>query len=220
METGVSKKQLITSLISLTVILGGMYLVFRYFGITEVQETIDEAGVWAPLILVLAKISTLVIAPIGGAPLYPLAGALFGFWKGTALLVTADAIGCTIAFYLSRIFGRHLAEKFLGDDTKFLSRALHMMGTVRGFFVARICFMPLPEVAAYGAGLTRINYLPFIIICTAVGAVPVAILVGIGSVLTLGTSWILPVAIVLGLMIIPFAFFLFRSTLGEWEKTE
>src|SRR3989338_384441 len=220
METGVSKKQLLTSLVSLTVILGGIYVLLRYFGLTEVQETIKRAGFWAPLALILAKASTVVIAPLGGSPLYPLAGALFGFWKGVGLLVIGDALGGIIAFYLSRIFGRHLVEKFLGDDQKFLARALKMMGTVKGFLVARVCFMPAPEVVAYGAGLTRISFIPFFLIYVPIGLIPTMALAGLGSALTLGLWWVLPAALAAGDILIPLGLLLFRSTLKEWEKTQ
>jgi len=220
METGVSKKQLLTSLVSLTVILGGIYILFKYFGITEVQETIERAGIWAPLVLVLAKASTIVLAPLGGAPLYPLAGALFGFWKGTGLLFLGDMFGGMVAFFLSRIFGRHLVEKLLGDDTKFLARALKMMGTLKGFFIARLCFLPVPEVVSYGAGLTRIGKNPFFLIYAPIEIIPIMALASIGSLLTLGMWWVLPAALVAGSILVPLGFLLFRSMLTEWEKIQ
>jgi len=219
METGVSKRQLITSLASLTVIFGGIYLVFKYFGLIEVQDTIERAGIWAPLVLIAAKASTIVLAPLGGAPLYPLAGALFGFWKGTGLLLIGDALGGTIAFFLSRFFGRHLVEKLLGDDQKFLARALRMMSTAKGFLIARLCFLPLPEVVSYGAGLTRINFLLFFVIYLPLEVIPVAALASLGTLLTLGMWWVLPAALVAGSIVIPLGFLLFRSMLKEWEKT-
>jgi uncharacterized membrane protein YdjX (TVP38/TMEM64 family) len=218
METGISKRQIITSLASLAVVLGGLYALFRYFGITEVQTTIEHAGIWAPLVLVLAKASTLVFAPLGGSPLYPLAGALFGFWEGALLLMLGDALGAVVCFYISRIFGRHLTEKMIGDDQKFLSRAMRMMATTKGFLIARVCFMPAPEVSAYAAGLTRIRFLTFFPIQIIVGIVPTILLAGMGSVLTLDTWWVLPAAMLSGVFFIPIAFFVFRSTLREWEQ--
>jgi len=220
METGVSKKQIVTSLIGVSVVLGGLYLIFRYFGITEVQTAVEGAGIWAPLVLILAKVSTLVFAPLSGAALYPLAGALFGFWKGSLLLILGDAIGGTIAFYISRIFGRSIVEKLIGGDQKFLGRALRMMGTMRGFLVARICFMPIPEVIAYGAGLTRIGFVPFLLIYVPISVIPIMVLAGIGSVLTLETWWVLPAALAVGSIVIPVGFLLFRYLLKDWEKTK
>lgn len=220
METGVTPRQLITSLVSLVVIFGGLYFVFRYFGLDQVQETIENAGLWAPLILIIAKAATIVIAPLSGSPLYPVGGALFGFWKGTLILLIGDVLGGVVAFFISRIFGRHIVEKLLGkSEEQFLSRALKMMGTVKGFLVARICFMPLPEVVAYGAGLTRIHFVPFILIYSAISIIPIAVLAGAGSVLTMGTWWVLPLAIIGGVIVLPIGFFIFRSMLNEWDQT-
>lgn len=218
METGISKRQVITSLASLTLVFGGLYALFHYFGISEVQETVQSAGLLAPLVLVLAKASTLIFAPLGGSPLYPLAGALFGFWKGAALLVLGDALGAVVCFYISRIFGRHLVEKMIGDDQKFLSRARRMMATTKGFLIARVCFMPAPEISAYAAGLTHISFIRFFPIQIAVGLIPTAILAGVGSVLTLNSWWVLPSALLFGFILMPLGFLLFRSTLREWEK--
>jgi len=220
METGVNKKQLIISLGSVVIVLGGLYTLFSYFGITNVQETIARAGIWAPLILILAKASTIIIAPLSGSPIYPLAGALFGFWQGTLYLVLGDILGGVVAFFISRIFGRKIVEKMIGSDEKFLNRALRMMGTVKGFLVARICFAPLPEVVAYGAGLTRINFFVFLTIYAIVGIVPAALFAGVGSVLTLGTWWVLPLALVAGMIVIPLGFLIFRSMLQDWEKKQ
>lgn len=220
METGISKWQLTTSLLSIAVVLGGLYAVFAYFGITNVQETIKSAGIWAPLVLILAKASTIVIAPLSGSPIYPLAGALFGFWEGTALLMAGDVLGGIIAFYISRFFGRRIVEKMIGSDEKFLSRALRMMATTKGFLIARVCFAPLPEVVAYGAGLTRIHFFVFISIFALVGIVPTAILAGAGSVLIMDTWWVLPAALLVGAVVIPAGFFLFRSVLLDWERKQ
>ena len=220
METGVSKGQLISSLVGITVVLGGIYALFAYFGITNVQETIQHAGIWAPLVLVLAKASTIIIAPLSGSPIYPLAGALFGFWEGTALLMAGDILGGIVAFYISRFFGRTVVEKMIGGDEKFLSRALRMMGSTKGFFIARVCFAPLPEAVAYGAGLTRINFFVFISIYALVGIVPTMLLAGAGSLLALGSWWVLPLALAVGIVVIPIGFFIFRSMLLKWEKKQ
>jgi len=130
METGVSKRQIFVSLINITVVLGALYLLFRYFGITEVQETIDRAGVWAPLVLVLAKASTLIIAPLGGAPIYPLAGALFGFWKGAGLSIFATGLASLAAFLIGRYLARGWVEKVVRRNQGFveLARAVGQKG--------------------------------------------------------------------------------------------
>lgn len=179
-----SPKQVFVSLIGLLVVLGCIYFFFRVFDLAQVERTIAQAGVWAPLVLILAKATTVVIAPLSGSPIYPVAGAVFGFWKALPLLILGDFLGGSVAFLLSRFFGRNLAEKLLGGHGNLISKALSMMGSVKGFLLVRLSFVTFPEIPAYAAGLSRIGYIPFILIYTAVGAFPTAIVAGLGAYLT------------------------------------
>ena len=162
-----------------------LFLIFRYFDIEAIRGEIEGAGIWAPALLVLAKAATIVIAPLGGAPLYPLGGALFGFWKATALLLAGDALGGAISFYLSRWLGRRIVEKMIGQEG-LVNSALDMMSTVKGFFVARVCLLTFPELASYSAGLTRLPFVPFILIHVGVGVAPTLVGVGLGEFIALG----------------------------------
>ncbi len=178
-----SPRQIIFNLLALALILGGLYFFFRVFDVQAVQERIEEAGVWAPIILILAKASTIVIAPLSGGPLYPIGGALFGFWKALPLLILGDVLGGSIAFFLSRLFGRALAERMLGGQHNLVTEALSMMSSARGFLLARLGFITFPEVPAYAAGLSRLPYIVFVGIYTLVGVVPTAITAGLGALL-------------------------------------
>ncbi len=161
--------------------LGSLFLVSRVLGPDTLRSWVDSAGVFAPLAFVLAKASTIVIAPLAGAFLYPLAGASFGLTKGILLGVLGDALGSTIAFWISRTFGRPLAEKFLGNDSGMLGQVLTMIGTVRGFFAARFILITAHDLLAYAAGLTRLPFLPFIVIQVGASLIPTSILTGLGS---------------------------------------
>lgn len=179
-----STKDLVFSIVGLIVIFGGLYLFFRVFDVDTVRAYIENAGVWAPLILVAAKASTIIFVPLSGSPLYPIGGALFGFWKAFFLLFTGDMIGGAVAFFISRYFGRALALRLIGSQTNLVSQALTMMGTVRGFLLARLCFISFPEIPAYAGGLSKIPFLPFILIYSIIGAIPTALVTGLGSLLT------------------------------------
>ncbi|HEY4488483.1 MAG TPA: VTT domain-containing protein [Candidatus Paceibacterota bacterium] len=176
------------SLLGLAVAIGILIAIFRYFDIETVRAYIEGAGIYAPLALVAAKASTLIIAPLGGAPLYPLGGALFGFWKAVALLMLGNALGATVCFYLSRFFGRSMVERMLGKQGGMLGTALAMMSTVRGFFVARLCFATFPELAAYAAGLTRLPFVAFILIHLVIDIIPTLIWVSLGVFIAQGQS--------------------------------
>ncbi|MEK7647796.1 MAG: VTT domain-containing protein [Patescibacteria group bacterium] len=138
------------------------------------QAWIIRAGIWAPAVFVLAKASTLVFAPISGGPLYPLAGALFGFNVGFVLLLLGDALGSAIAFLISRRLGRASVERMVKNEMGVVAKVRAVLTTTKGFVVARVCLASLPEVVAYAAGLTPIGFLKFFVIQNAVGVLPTA----------------------------------------------
>ena len=77
-----SKKDIIQNIAALIAIFVFLFLLFQFFDIKELRLYIEAAGIWAPLMLILTKASTIVFAPLSGSFLYPLAGALFGFPNG------------------------------------------------------------------------------------------------------------------------------------------
>ncbi len=163
------------------VALGSLFLVSRVLGPDTLRSWVEAAGVFAPLAFVIAKASTIVIAPLAGSFLYPLAGASFGLTQGIMLGVLGDTLGSSIAFAISRRFGRPLAEKFLGNDSGMLGQILDMIGTVRGFFAARFILITSHDLLAYAAGLTRLPFLPFLVIQVSASLIPTSILTGLGS---------------------------------------
>jgi len=171
------------NIVGLAVTVALLALLFWYFDIELIREQIERAGVYGALFFVIAKASTIVIAPLSGSPLYPLAGALFGFWKGVLLLVLGDTLGGVVAFILARIFGRPLVTWMIGKDEGLFNRALGLMGTVRGYVVARFCFISMPEFASYGAGLTPLPFVTFFVIYTSIGALPSILFAWIGNAL-------------------------------------
>ncbi len=181
-------KDLVENIVGLVLVFAVIGVTFHFFDFAAVLAGVERAGIWAPLLLILAKVSTLVFAPLSGAPLYPLAGAVFGVWWGTLYIIIGDLIGSIISFYISRLFGRRVVERFARGNVPLIDKVLRVMETTKGFLVARICFIALPEAVTYAAGLTRIPFLKFIIISTAIGAVPTLILSGAGAWLSLGQN--------------------------------
>lgn len=203
-----SRREAVVSSLAMLVTLVGLYALIRYYGLDDVRTYVEEAGVWAPLVLVFAKASTLVIAPLGGGPLYPVAGAIFGFWESFVLLMCGDILGGVIAFWLGRIYGQRATNYFFPDKTHILQRILGMFTTTRGLLVTRIILIPLPELFIYAAGVSRARFLPFLLVYSIINAAPTAFLVSLGTLLP--TSYgpaVIPVMLVisalLGLVSIP-----------------
>lgn len=183
-------------------ILIGMGILFWFYDVEQVRALIARAGVWGPLIFILAKASTIVVAPISGAAIYPMAGAVFGFTHGFVYVFLGDALGSAIAFWISRIFGKHIAERMMGQsDSGYLTHVLDYLDSWRGLIEARIFFSALPEAVAYAAGLSRLPFSKFFIVQVALSIPTIALLVQFGSLMNMSDNPLV-VGIFLGLSIL------------------
>ena len=168
---------------------------------------VEKVGIWGPIVFILLKISTVVVAPLSGSPLYPLAGLIFGFWPGILYIAIGDFIAHTSTFYISRIFGQKIVLKLLSDTEEgILARIVNHISDTRGFFHACLTFFAIPEVLSYGAGLSRLSYLKFIGILMPLLIMVASILVFFGSILkpdseSIFVALIIPVLGVLAVII-------------------
>ena len=179
----------------IAIAIGAAYYVTVSVGIDDIRDTVETAGALGPLIVVLLKATTIVVVPLGGMPLYPIAGALFGFWKGLAITLIGDALGSTVAFYLSRLFGRRILHFFMSrQHLPMVEKLIERGSEIRTFLKARIFFAGIPELFAYAAGLTKISFFLFIIVHVGIHAIANAILVMFGHLLVSGNLWALVAA--------------------------
>ncbi len=181
-------KDVIENVVSLAIVFALIYIAFTYFDLADVQSFVARFGVLAPLMFVLSKAATIVFAPLSGAALYPVAGAVFGFWQGLTVLMIGDALGGTIAFYISRHYGIRIASRFIKEENVLMQKILTKLGSLRGYIFARVCFSPMPEVVCYAAGLTKMSYLQFILVHVIVGLPLTVVLVSAGVFFTFDPS--------------------------------
>ncbi|MEX2010509.1 MAG: VTT domain-containing protein [Parcubacteria group bacterium] len=179
-----SWKDILRSAGVLLVIIGAAYFLTSWIDIEELRTKVSTAGLWGPIIVVLLKASSIVVVPIGGTPIYPLAGALFGFWEGLLWTMIGDALGATIAFYLSRHFGLPILRFFVNKNQmpaiyNFIERGVE----IKVFFKTRLFFIGLPDIFAYAAGLTKVSYPLFIFAYISVHSVFAGLLVAFGDII-------------------------------------
>lgn len=123
---------------------------------------LEGFGVWAAVILVVLKISTLVFAPLGGSPLYLIAGALFGSWYGFLIVFLGDIIGTALCFILGRRYGTRLIKRMIGEHSFIkVTEAIALLDQTRSFVKARIAFTGGPELLAYASGMSPISFSKF-----------------------------------------------------------
>ncbi|MEK6841647.1 MAG: VTT domain-containing protein [Nanoarchaeota archaeon] len=198
----ISRKELLKNIFWICAILVIIYLSAKVIGTENIQDKVENAGIFGPLIFIILKAATIVFAPLSGTPLYLIAGTLFGFGKGVLYTMLGDFIGFSISFYISRIFGRKVAGYFLsGSDMGSVQTVVSHMGTTKGLVQSCLVFIGMPEVVSYGAGLTRILYSKFAFTIVLVEIIPVTILVWLGEAIVKSTSALLIVNVLIFLVI-------------------
>ncbi len=131
------------------------------------QQEIHKFGFFAPFIVVILKMTTLIIAPLGGTPLYILSGVLFGSVKGFLICLLGDILGSSICFWIGRKYGMRVVRKFVGETLYIKVQSfVDILIDTKSFIKARIAFISLPEILAYGASLSKINFYKFILLHT------------------------------------------------------
>lgn len=148
-----------------------------FIDLEVLKRIIEGAGVWAPILYIIAKMSVVVFAPLSGIALYVFSVPLFGFWNGLLYSFIGDLIGATITFYLSKFFGKPVVEYFAGkSNMKYIDAALNTLSNKKGFFSLRLATITTPEIASYAAGLTKLRFVDFIFIHMAVDLIPIIVM--------------------------------------------
>ncbi len=131
---------------------------------------LQDAGPFAPFLLIATMAVAVVISPIPSLPLDLAAGAAFGPILGTAYAVIGAEIGAIASFLIARALGRDLLTRLAGTDVVFCERC-----SDRHLILLLIFARLLPvfsfDVISYGAGLTNMSLRAFAL-ATLVGMIP------------------------------------------------
>jgi len=139
----------------------------------ELESQVASFGIMAPLLVVVLKMTTLIVAPLGGTPLYVLSGAIFGSAKGFAISLLGDILGSSVCFWLSRKYGQKILNFFAGSqNVERVLKTVNIIGNTKSFIKARVGFISMPELLSYASGLSKINFWTFSLI-NAIFYIPV-----------------------------------------------
>jgi len=203
---GYSLKQLIQAGASFLFFVAVLILGANLISTEHARDKITNAGVYGPLVLILLKAATNIIAPLGGNPIYLSAAPLFGFTLGCIYLLVGDIIGYTVSFFLSRLIGRRVVKLFFSEDqVKRLDGMLQDVSRWKSVLLLAGLFFSFPDFASYGAGLTPISFWRFILVITPIVIVKILLLMVLGQkfitnqtsfLIVVGVTTVLPVVVV------------------------
>ena len=179
------KREKIIEIIWFVVVVALFVVSIKMLRSGELQSEVASFGIFAPLLVLVLKMSTLIVAPLGGTPLYVLAGAIFGTTKGFLITFLGDILGSAVCFWLSRKFGVRVLNLFAGtQNIEKILKTVSIIDNTKSFIKARVGFMSMPELLAYASGLSRINFWKFSLINALFYAPVDIVLVFFGSQIT------------------------------------
>jgi uncharacterized membrane protein YdjX (TVP38/TMEM64 family) len=99
----------------IVLLIAGTIWLVNSIGIDEIRDRAARFGIWAPLLLLLLRLSSIIIPVLPGTAYSLLAGALFGLGQGLAIILVADSLGCSANFWIGRRYGRSVVQRIVGD---------------------------------------------------------------------------------------------------------
>lgn len=177
-----------------------MNLVFKMFASGDfgvVKDFIASWGAYAAVISFGLMIFQSIAAPLP-AFLITFANAnLFGWWQGAILSWTSAMAGAALCFYIARVLGRDVAEKFTSRAGLKQVDAFFEKYGKSTVLVCRLLPFVSFDLVSYGAGLTSMSFGSFFL-ATGIGQLPATIVYSyVGGMLTGGAK-----LLVTGLMIL------------------
>ncbi len=153
------------------VLIAALVLVQLGGGLSQqgVTETVDAAGIWAPLVYV-ALYAVLTVALVPGSVFTAAGRLLFGVVAATGLTLVGATAGATVAFVLARRLGREQVERLAGRRLGRLDAWLERRGLLAVLYLRLIPVFPF-NVTNYVVGVTGVRLRDYVV-GTAIGMLP------------------------------------------------
>jgi uncharacterized membrane protein YdjX (TVP38/TMEM64 family) len=143
-----------------------------------VQDAVRAVGIWAPALFLGLQV-LITVGPVPRTIFTVAAGLLFGSVTGVVLAVTATALAAVVAFWLVRLTGGGLVERYAHrPPVAWTRRRLDRSGLLAVTSLRLIPALPF-SLLNYAAGLSGVRFGPFLlgtILGTAPGTVALVVL--------------------------------------------
>ena len=177
------------------------------------EAWVISLGWMGPLALVVLNAIQIVVAPIPGYVLQFAAGFLFGpvwggVWGSLGLL-----LGASLAFWLTRIYGRPLAGRLVGDERlDKWQRVSHSHSTLIWFI---ILLSPTGDIPYFLAGLARVSFIKILVMTLIIRVPSTFVVAAAGAGVVLLTWWQLALLLA-GLTVLFIVFLRYQDKIMHW----
>ncbi len=162
--------RLLLSVLIMTAILGGFYIIAYFLGWTkltkeELQAFLSTKGTIAPLIFIGISFLQVTFIPVPSAVTIVAGSYLFGFWQCFLYSYIGIVVGSLFAFFLGKLLGNPFINWTFGSKEEAESYMQRLKGkeTVVLFFMFLLPTFPDDALCAL-AGILPITWLKFIFI--------------------------------------------------------
>ncbi len=219
MQQRKSWRALLPGAIGFVVLTAALIIGIRWIGIERIHQMIADAGPFAPLVYILIKIVTYVVAPLSSGPIQLFAGALFGLIPGTLYTLLGEVIGGSINFWLARHYGRPVVTRLVGaDDMPRVERFISQIVDWKTVLYARVFLFSIYDFISYAVGFSALPYRTYAILSALGGILPTFVAALVGTLLTNEQNNILLIyGFVAVASVIPL---LFQKRIRHWLKLD
>ncbi len=176
MAKKIFSKDKVKFLVLIIIIAAGIFASIQFglkdkLSIEKIRNFILSAGIWAPLLYMVAYgFTSIILFP--ATLLSTASGAVWGPYLGTFYTVIGATISSSIPFFFARLLGRKFVGKMLSKANKMniCDRFVGKNGFVAVFIMRLIPIFPW-DVVNYGSGLCGIKFRDYFL-ATLIGIIP------------------------------------------------
>lgn len=146
--------------------------------IEEVKDYIKSFGIWAPVISIVLMMFQSIAAPLPAFIITFANAWIFGWAFGAFISWTGAMLGAVLCFYISKFYGRPVAEKIIGKKALDMTDKFFEKYGKYAILIARLLPFISFDAISYAAGLTEISFWSFFW-ATGIGQLPATIVYSI-----------------------------------------
>jgi uncharacterized membrane protein YdjX (TVP38/TMEM64 family) len=163
-DAGGSRKAVVKAVLFLLFIVAAIGLVRfsplkHYLTAEALQQFLNTAGFWAPVVFVLVYAAGVCLF-IPGTLLTGLGAAIFGAYRGFVYVWIGAMLGASLAFLIGRTLGREFAASLIGDRLRKYDDAIRRNGFATVLYL-RLVYFPFTPMN-FGMGLTSVGFRDYV----------------------------------------------------------
>jgi len=163
-KVGVSRKTALKAGLFLLFVVAAVGLVRfsplkTYLTAEALQQFLDAAGLWAPVMFVIVYAAGVCLF-VPGTVLTGLGAAIFGAYRGFVVVWVGAMLGAALAFFIGRGLARDFAAALIGKRLKKYDDAIRRNGFATVLYL-RLIYFPFTPMN-FGMGLTSVRFRDYI----------------------------------------------------------